>query len=152
MVLRNNRSTPQTKGVAPYRTTTLILSRVSSANAVPHRSSSSRFMSTERLMWSAALYISPGETVLVRRPLTHLKGRQFSTGVEGGWVFGVRLTGQRQFGKIKREFWLIDLPVGTIPVDLWPHLLMSNFRNLAGKPDKWDQGFQDLSSDNYEFL
>ena len=31
-------------------------------------------------------------------------------------------------------------------------LLMSNFRNLAGKPDKWDQGFHDLLSDNYEFL
>ena len=29
---------------------------------------------------------------------------------------------------------------------------MSNFRNLAGKPDKWDQSFQDLSTDNYEFL
>ena len=29
---------------------------------------------------------------------------------------------------------------------------MSNFCNLAGKPDKWDQSFQDLSSDNYEFL
>ena len=29
---------------------------------------------------------------------------------------------------------------------------MSNFRNLAGKPDKWDQSFQNLSSDNYEFL
>ena len=29
---------------------------------------------------------------------------------------------------------------------------MSNFRNLAGKPDKWDQSFQDLSSDNHQFL
>ena len=29
---------------------------------------------------------------------------------------------------------------------------MSNLCNLAGKPDKWDQSFQDLSSDNYEFL
>ena len=29
---------------------------------------------------------------------------------------------------------------------------MSNFRNLAGKPDKWDQNFQDLSSDNHQFL
>ena len=29
---------------------------------------------------------------------------------------------------------------------------MSNFRNLAGKPNKWDQSFQDLSSDNHRFL
>ena len=31
------------------------------------------------------------------------------------------------------------------------YLVMSNFRNLAGKPDKWDQSFQDLSSDNHQF-
>ena len=47
---------------------------------------------------------------------------------------------------------MIDLPVETLPVDSWPYLLfMSNFHNLVGKPDKWDQGFQDLLSDNYEF-
>ena len=37
-----------------------------------------------------------------------IKRRQFSTGVDGGWVFGVRLTSQRQFGKMKREFRLND--------------------------------------------
>ena len=37
----------------------------------------------------------------------------------------------------------LPLPVGTLPVDSWPYLLiMSHFRNLAGKPDKRDQGFQ----------
>ena len=45
---------------------------------------------------------------------------------------------------------MIDLPVKTLPVDSWPYLLY--FSNLVGKPDKWDQGFQDLLRDNYEFL
>ena len=43
----------------------------------------------------------------------------------------------------------LPLSVGTFPVDSWPYLLiMSHFRNLAGKPDKRDQGFQAT----YEFL
>ena len=36
---------------------------------------------------------------------------------------------------------MIELPVGTLPVDFLT-LIMSHFRNLAGKPDRRDQGFQ----------
>ena len=36
---------------------------------------------------------------------------------------------------------MIELPVGTLPVDFLT-LVMSHFRNLAGKPDGRDQGFQ----------
>ena len=37
----------------------------------------------------------------------------------------------------------LPLPVETLSVDSWPYLLiMSHFRNLAGKADKRDQGFQ----------
>jgi len=36
---------------------------------------------------------------------------------------------------------MIELPVGTLPVDFLT-LFMSHFRNLAGKPDGRDQGFQ----------
>ena len=36
---------------------------------------------------------------------------------------------------------MIELPVGTFPVDFLT-LIMSHFRNLAGKPDRRDQGFQ----------
>ena len=43
----------------------------------------------------------------------------------------------------------LPLPVGTLPVDSWPYLLiMSHFCNLAGKRYKRDQGFQAT----YEFL
>ena len=44
----------------------------------------------------------------------------------------------------------VESPVETLPVDSWPYLLY--FCNLLGKPNKWDQGFQDLLRDNYEFL
>ena len=36
---------------------------------------------------------------------------------------------------------MIELPVGTFPVDFLT-LVMSHFRNLAGKPDRRNQGFQ----------
>ena len=36
---------------------------------------------------------------------------------------------------------MIELSVGTFPVDFLT-LVMSHFRNLAGKPDGRDQGFQ----------
>ena len=36
---------------------------------------------------------------------------------------------------------MIKLPVGTLPVNFLT-LFMSHFRNLAGKPDGRDQGFQ----------
>ena len=36
---------------------------------------------------------------------------------------------------------MIELPFGTLPVDFLT-LFMSHFRNLAGKPDGRDQGFQ----------
>ena len=36
---------------------------------------------------------------------------------------------------------MIELPVGTLPVDFLT-LVMSHFRNLAGKPDGREQGFQ----------
>ena len=36
---------------------------------------------------------------------------------------------------------MIELPVGTFPVDFLT-LFMSHFRNLAGKPDGRDPGFQ----------
>ena len=36
---------------------------------------------------------------------------------------------------------MIELPVETLPVDFLT-LFMSHFRNLAGKPDGRDQGFQ----------
>ena len=36
---------------------------------------------------------------------------------------------------------MIQLPVGALPVDFLT-LFMSDFRNLAGKPDGRDQGFQ----------
>ena len=45
----------------------------------------------------------------------------------------------------------LPLPVGTLPVDSWPYLLiMSHFRNLAGKPDKRDQGFQETLSSSVD--
>ena len=37
---------------------------------------------------------------------------------------------------------MIELPVGTFPVDFLTLIFMSHFRNLAGKPDGRDQGFQ----------
>ena len=41
---------------------------------------------------------------------------------------------------------MIELPVGTLPVDFLTSV-MSHFRNLAGKPDGRDQGFQARMND-----
>ena len=56
--------------------------------------------------WNGLLTLAVNSPFI--RKFAIVKGRQFSTGVEGGWVFSVRLTSQRQFGKMKREFLLND--------------------------------------------